>query len=130
MVTDSGTVLASSLTTFSGIQITLDGTGTIATSQWSSLTGGGNLTVTGGSYSLAGLTNVNGSSLYAQSGGALTLPNLTSYTETDNTTFEATGANSTLNLSALTTLGIDVKLLACRGLGRRHAEPVGTDHDQ
>ena len=33
------------------------------------------------------------------------MPNLTTYTETDNTTFEATGVNSTLNLSALTTLG-------------------------
>ena len=94
------------------------------------MTGGSSLTVTGGSYSLAGLTNVNGSSLYAESGGSLTLPNLTSYTETDNTTFEATGTGSTLNLSALTTLGTHVRLLACRGLGRRHAEPVGTDHDQ
>ena len=70
MVTDSGTVLASNLTTFSDVHITLDGTGTIATSQWSSLTGGSSLTVTGGSYSLAGLTNVNGSSLYAESGGS------------------------------------------------------------
>ena len=67
----SATVLASNLTAFSGVQITLDGTGTIATSQWSSLTGGSSLTVTGGSYSLAGLTDVNGSSLYAE-GGALT----------------------------------------------------------
>ena len=62
------------------------------------------LTVTGGSYSLAGLTNVNGSSLYAEGGGSLALPNLKTYTETDNTTFEATGVNSTLDLSALTTL--------------------------
>ena len=67
-VTDSATVLASNLTAFSGVQITLDGTGTIATSQWSSLTGGSSLTVTGGSYSLAGLTDVNGSSLYAKGG--------------------------------------------------------------
>ena len=36
---------------------------------------------------------------------SLALPNLTTYTETDNTTFEATGVNSTLDLSALTTLG-------------------------
>ena len=52
-VTGSATALANSLTTVSGLQITLDGSGTIATSQWSSLTGGSSLTVTGGSYSLA-----------------------------------------------------------------------------
>ena len=104
-VTDSATALASSLTTVSGLQITLDGSGTIATSQWSSLTGGSSLTVTGGSYSLSGLIHVNGSSLVTQNGGALALPNLTTYTETDNTTFEATGVNSVLDLSALTTLG-------------------------
>ena len=104
-VTDSATALASSLTTFSGLQITLDGSGTIATSQWSSLTGGSSLTVTGGSYSLSGLTDVNGSSLVRENGGSLALPNLTTYTETDNTTFEATGVNSVLDLSALTTLG-------------------------
>ena len=104
-VTNSATVVASNLTSFSDVNITLDGTGTVATSQWSSILGGGSLTVTGGSYSLAGLTDVNGSSLYAQSGGSLTLPNLTSYNETDSTVFEATGVNSKLNLSALTTLG-------------------------
>ena len=69
-VTDSATAMASSLTTFSGLQITLDGSGTIATSQWSSLTGGSSLTVTGGSYSLSGLIHVNGSSLVTQNGGA------------------------------------------------------------
>ncbi|MHB1561134.1 MAG: beta strand repeat-containing protein [Isosphaeraceae bacterium] len=33
------------------------------------------------------------------------MPDLTSYTETDNTTFEATGVGSTLDLSSLTSLG-------------------------
>ena len=65
-VTDSGSVLAGNLTSFSDVQITLDGSGTIATSQWSSMTGDGSLAVTGGSYSLAGLTDVSGSSLYAE----------------------------------------------------------------
>ena len=97
VVTDSGTVQASLLTSFSDVNITLDGTGTLATSQWSTLAGGSSLTVTGGSYNLAGLTNANNSSLYAQSGGSLALPNLTSYNETDSTVFEATGSGSTLN---------------------------------
>ena len=105
VITGSAAVSASRLTTFSGVQLSLDGSGSIATSQWSSLTSDSSITVTGGSYSLAALTDVDGSSLYAQNGGTLSLPNLSSYTETDNTTLEATGVNSTLNLSALTTLG-------------------------
>ena len=105
VVTGSGTVQAGNLTAFSGVAITLDGTGTIATSQWSSMTNG-SLTVTGGSYSLTGLTDVNDSSLYAESGGSLTLSNLTSYAAGSNsTTFEATGTGSTLNVSALTSVG-------------------------
>ena len=104
-VTGSGTVMASSLTAFSGVQITLDGTGVVATSQWVSLTGGGSLTVTGGSYSFPDLTDVSGSSLVAEGGATLSLPNLTTYTQGGNATFEATGVNSLLNLSALTTVG-------------------------
>ncbi len=104
-VTTSGTALASSLTSFTDVQITLDGTGTVATNQWSSLTGGGILTITDGSYSLPGLTDVNSSSLYAEGGATLSLPNLSTYTATDNTTFEATGTNSVLDLSGLTSLG-------------------------
>src|SRR5205807_7397184 len=111
VVTNNGTVLASKLTTFSAVQITLDGTGTVATSQWNAITRGGSLTVTGGLYAMTGLTNMNGSALYAESGASLGLPNLITYdAEGDevfpnNSTFEATGMNSSLNLSALTTLG-------------------------
>ena len=68
-VTGSGTVMASGLTTFSGVQITLDGTGVVATSQWVSLTGGGSLTVSGGSYSFPDLTDVNGSGLVRRGRG-------------------------------------------------------------
>ena len=68
---------------------------------------GGTLTASGSgvSFTASGPTTVSGASLYAEAGTALSLPNLTSYTETDSTVFEATGTNSTLNLSALTTLG-------------------------
>ena len=68
---------------------------------------GGYLEATGSGVDVTvnGTTTVSGASLYAESGATLTLPNLTSYTETDNTVFEATGPNSTLDLSALTTLG-------------------------
>ena len=47
------TVSASRLTTFSDVQTLPGRHGSVATSQWSTLTGGGSLTVTGGSYSLA-----------------------------------------------------------------------------
>jgi RHS repeat-associated protein len=103
-ITHSAAIDAMLLTAFTGENITLDGTGTIATDQWGSLKGGGNLIVKGGSYSFAGLTNVDGSSLTAQSGGMFSLPNLISFTQTDGPTFTATGTGSKLDLSALTTL--------------------------
>ena len=62
-VTHSGTVVANNLTSFSGVEITLDGSGTIATNQWNTLSGGAILIVTGGSYSMPGLTNVNNAGL-------------------------------------------------------------------
>ncbi len=68
-VTDDGTVVAPDLTTLSGVDVTLDGTGTIATSQWQSLTDG-ELTITGGNYSsttsppFASLSDIDGSSVY------------------------------------------------------------------
>ncbi len=107
-VTNSGEVLDGDLTTMSGVNVTLDGTGTVATSQWASITSGG-ITVTGGTYSLSGLTDVDNSSLYAQGGGSLTLgnSNLTSYqhsTFAGTTTFEASGTGSTLSLPALTSV--------------------------
>jgi RHS repeat-associated protein/uncharacterized repeat protein (TIGR01451 family) len=104
-VTNSATLQAPLLTTFTSIDVVLDGTVTVATSQWASLTGGGSLTVQGGSYSLANLVNVDNSSLYVLGGGTLTLPGLTNYTEASNTVFQASGASSVLNLSALTSLG-------------------------
>ena len=104
-VTNHASVLATLLTTFGSIDIALDGTGSIATSQWASFTGGGTITVTGGTVSLSGLTDLNDSNLLVESGGTLSLSNLSNYTETDGSTFEATGANSTLDLSGLITFG-------------------------
>ena len=61
-VTNSGSVLDASLVTLNGVDVTLDGTGTLATDQWATLIGG-SITVTHGTYSLPGLTNVNNSSI-------------------------------------------------------------------
>ena len=48
-VTDGATVDDGNLTTLSGVDVTLDGTGALAVSQWQSLTDGG-LDITGGDY--------------------------------------------------------------------------------
>jgi RHS repeat-associated protein len=75
-VTSEATVLDPKLTSLNGVLVTLDGTGTISTDQWASLTNG-SLTVTGGIPNLGGLMDIDGSSLVAQ-GGSLSLPELTS----------------------------------------------------
>lgn len=102
-VTDTGhsTLLDSNLTALDGVYATLDGTDAQVASSWAKFTNG-HLTVTGGSYSLAGLTNVDGSSLSASKGGTLALPGLTSYAA-NQTIFSSNGAGSVLDVSALTT---------------------------
>ncbi len=105
-VTDGGTVLTGDLTAPAGVDVTLDGTGTLATSQWTSLTSGGALTITGGAYTFD-LTDFDGSSAYVDAGGSLTLPDVTGYANPGGgaTHFQATGAGSTLSLPALASLG-------------------------
>ncbi|MGC1721870.1 MAG: hypothetical protein WA746_23020, partial [Isosphaeraceae bacterium] len=63
-VTNQATVLDAGLTTLNGTSVTLDGTGTLAISQWTTLTSS-SLTITAGSYTFPGLTDIDGSSLYA-----------------------------------------------------------------
>ena len=106
-VTDQGTVLAPQLTTLVNVNATLDGTGTLATGQWTSFDGG-SVTIQGGSYSFTNLANIDAASLYVQASSSLTLPALTSYANTrsyDDTYFEATGSGAMLSLPALASLG-------------------------
>ncbi len=106
-VTDSGTVLAANLTSFTDLSIDLDGTGVIADSQWQTFNTV-NFTVTGGSYSLPGLTDITAATLFAGSGGSLTLAGVTSYDAPNgggDWYLEASGAGSTLDLPNLTTIG-------------------------
>jgi RHS repeat-associated protein len=128
-IVDSGgsTLLDSSLTSLNKVTITTDGTDQHVADSWIQFTGG-QLTVTGGSYSLSGLTDVDNSSLFAQSGGSLSLPGLASYTSSTITTLQADGTGSVLDLSFLTaitqsdythinaTKGGDVKLGALTSL--------------
>ncbi len=100
--TEGSKVLDGNLTNLSGVNATLDGTDSQVASSWTSFTNG-TLTVTGTAITLPGLTDVDGSSLYAKSGGGLALPGLTSYSS-NGTTFQADGTLSVLDVSALTTL--------------------------
>ncbi len=119
-VTQNATVDAPLLTSLAGIGVTLDGTGTIATSQWQSLTDGG-LDITGGDYSptsgggggpFANLDAINGSMLLVSGGGSLTLPKVTSYQPLvddylfgqSGNVFLATGKGSMLDLPALASI--------------------------
>jgi RHS repeat-associated protein len=109
-VTTGGT-LEAAITAFTGVNLTLDGTGTIATSQIASYTSGA-LALSGGMLTMAALTNLNGASITVSGGATLNLPGITSYTgqTQETTTLEATGTGSTLSLPALSTLTVDTIL--------------------
>ncbi len=84
--------------------------GSLSVAAGSTLSGGlsmtgGSLTSTGSRTTLTvtGATTISGASLYAQSGSTLSLPNLTSFSSDENT-FQADGASSVLDVSALATL--------------------------
>jgi hypothetical protein len=94
--------LNSSLTSLNSFIITVDGQSTLPLAQFTSLTNG-IITDQGGSIQLSGLTDVDGSSLYATEGGTLSVPGLTHFASL-NSTFQADGAGSVLDVSALTTL--------------------------
>src|SRR5262249_22576887 len=75
-----------------------------ATRQITALTNGG-LTVDGGRPDFSGLTSADGLSLYANDGGTLALPSLTSYTgvSAHHSVFQA-NSGGVLDLSTLTAL--------------------------
>ncbi len=56
------------------------------------------------SVSLGSVTNIDGSSVTAENGATVSLPGVTSYSSPGLTTLEATGTNSVLNLSKLSTI--------------------------
>ena len=107
-VTDGATVLAPKLTSLNNVTVILDGSATIAYSQWASLTNGV-LTIEGGSYSFTGLKDIDSSNLTAQNGGSLTLPAVTSFDNSHDQSlngneFVSTGTGSVLDLPALATV--------------------------
>jgi len=105
-ITDTGgsTLQDGKLTTLTadqlaGIVVSLDGTDAHIADSWTSFTDS-NLNVTGGTYTLPGLSDVDGASLYVAGGVTLALPGLRNL-DANFTTFQADGAGSVLDLSAL-----------------------------
>ena len=101
--TNSATLtLNPALDTVDALSVTVDGTGSLSLQQFSSWTDGV-ITIEGGSYFLSNLNDIDGTSVYVQSGGNLSLPAVTSYSNpsTGFATFEAYQANSSLSLPNL-----------------------------
>ena len=102
--TNGATILDAKLTELSGINVTLDGTQTMATSQWTSLTTG-SLSITGGTYDWHALSDIDSSSVNVELGASVTLPAVKSYLNPAATTmFQASGVGSVLSLPALASL--------------------------
>ena len=75
-VSNGGTLLATQLAVLDNVNVTLDAAGTIATSQWTTLTHS-SLTVTAGSPSFAHLANIDGSTIAVSGGATVSLPAIT-----------------------------------------------------
>ena len=101
-------MLDPSLTTIDHANLTLDGTGTIALAQLATFTVG-TFALSGGTASLSGLTDADGSSFVVSAGSTLTLGALASYAGGVNytSTFQATGAGSVLALPKLASVTAD-----------------------
>lgn len=97
-----------SLTTDANDTLSISGGSLTVTGGSSTLNGpldmtGGTLTADGASLIANAATSISAANLYAESGGTLSLPDLSTYTSNGNT-LEATGAGSSLDLPALTTM--------------------------
>jgi hypothetical protein len=101
-VTNGGSLLDPNLTTIAGVVVNLDGTGTISTNSWTSLTFD-QIDLSGGVYNLGSVNNVVGSSFTITSGASLTLPSVESvgYQFGVLSNYIASGAGSVLSLPEL-----------------------------
>ncbi|MGD9721698.1 MAG: beta strand repeat-containing protein [Pirellulales bacterium] len=85
--------------------LTISNSGTLTAPVFATYNGGA-IVVGGMSVNLSSLTNIDSSSLFANANGILTLPNVASYAEGPfaQTTFQASGANAKLDLTAMTSI--------------------------
>ena len=108
--THSGSIQGlGSITTLNDVDLSLDGTGSLATSQLTSFTAG-SISLSGGTLSLPNLIDIDNSNLSVSSGASLTLPAVTNYNSgVDVTnTLETTGSGSVLSLLPSTALTVDI----------------------
>ncbi len=126
-VTQSGTVLDTGLTSLNNVTVQLDGTGTLAVSQWQSLTNGG-LTISGGDYAptagaatsfnaFTSLSDIDDSSVNVTN-GSLALPDVTSYSTNYNEFYATDYSGSepvTISLPNLTSIGGNGLFMWCWG---------------
>jgi hypothetical protein len=116
--TNGGTVLLnSSVTTIEGTTIAVDGTGNFPLGQLTAVTDGG-LRVLGGNYTQSNLTDIDGSSLDVENGASLTLPGVTSETNSAGVNFGLpffANGGSTLSLPRLATITGDGVNIAADG---------------
>ncbi len=98
--TSGGDVIDPLLTTAKGVNITLDAANPAVASQMNT----------------SQLTNIDGSSLYANSGATLSLPNVASYATANGNYFQATGSGSVITLAGLTSVSAPASFLYIYGL--------------
>ena len=136
---NGGQVIDPQLTTAVGLNITL---GNVDASDISQMNTSQLASVTNSSITVyqtadfGGVTTIDGSSLYANNGAMLSLPNVTSYSQAaggrnDQCYFQATGADSVVELPNLTSLvapGNEMKVYAYSG-GRINLPQVATVTD-
>ena len=117
-ITDNGnsTILDNNLTSLSDAIVTLDGTDANVANSWTDLTNGG-LTITGGSYDLTALSDIDNTSLGVGGGGSLTLPAVTAYSALD-TEIQVTDPGSILDLSNLTQITQNNLLVSAQDQGQ------------
>ncbi|MDB5338653.1 MAG: Phosphoesterase, PA-phosphatase related protein [Planctomycetaceae bacterium] len=98
-----GTIVFGTLTSLNEVDLQL-GTGTFAISQFTSITNSSITVEAGKTATFTKVTTATGVNFFANTGGILNLPILSSYSgSSDNTFIEADNANSQVNLPNLTT---------------------------
>ena len=135
-VTNQATVLDPKLTSLTDMSVTIDGTGTMAVGQWTTLTTT-SVEVTGGTTTLSGVTSVtlpNNESMVLQasgSGATLSLPALTGLGQLTNNLYLEANQGGQLLLPALTSItpaSQDIQILA-DGSGSQIDFPALTSMD-
>ncbi len=135
---NSGVIDAGVLTTLVGVNVTLDGTGTLPVGQFATLNNG-QLTLSGdgASYAFTSLVNLDGSNVLGERRRERRFPALTSYTATLPTglssqirTLSAAGAGSLLDLHNVVTITNGLNYQTARGdLGQRRRRDRLERHD-